>query len=416
MEKRLKVYIGDYPVPVADVIYAKEGSRQYSRFEYTSEWLDNPAAFPISPEVPIQAGPEFRSNDREKQTSSFLSAIADCCPDSWGRGLIRRKIPGATDYDYLAEVNDFTRQGALRFKEPGDDRFVSCQSPEIPSISTLEALRQEVHKIELDPAYAEGGAKALFGSGLGGARPKSDAIEDDALYVAKFPSLNDTKPVEKAEVATLWLARKIGLDVPDSFLIGDRFAIAVLKRFDRDDSGKRHLYISGQTMLKSETAIGHYYTDLVDQMRSQSKDFSRDASELFRRVAYTILISNTDDHMKNHGFLRKSGSNGWELSPMFDVNPQPERGRTLETGISPLSADEASIEALIEASSLFDVDENEAVEWIGDMAEKMKEYWGAMLEKVNLSGAEKRFYLRAIEHAEFERALRLNSPQSAPRF
>ena len=193
---------------------------------------------------------------------------------------------------------------------------------------------------------------------LGGARPKADFDDNGAPALAKFTSDLDTRPVERVEVATLNLARAAGLNAAEARLelASSRRPVAIIRRFDRRGGG-RIPYLSAQSFLGREEAKGGYYTDILDGIAAHGVDPARQMEELHNRLMFTILVSNNDDHLKNHGFLYE-GAGRWVLAPAFDINPQPERHRTLKTGISEEYGRAASIGAALEAAPWFDLTED----------------------------------------------------------
>ncbi|WP_420428622.1 type II toxin-antitoxin system HipA family toxin [Kordiimonas sp.] len=407
--QKLGVYVATDPTRVGDLHYTTDGPREFSKFVYNPAWMASPTGFPIAPHMPFSIAEYYNSKNRDGGIC-FPSPVQDACPDSWGRDLIRKSLGRyCTEFDYLTEINDLTRQGALRFKLEGDSRYVSFKDHEIPRINRVTDIRAVIEEIERNPDVGSEKLRGVAGSGLGGARPKSDVIDDDgSLWLAKYTSVLDTKPVERAEAGTLLLGKKVGINTAHFQLEGKHgpLPVTLLRRFDRDARGGRRHYISGQTMLGSDMAVGHSYLDLLEAMGTFSMDFRRDARELFRRVAYTILLSNHDDHMKNHGFLMQDRDNHWRLSPMFDVNPQPERAAHLETAIAPGSSNEASLELLFDNAAFFAWEVDEAVTMVHHMAQIIRDQWRPIMEMMGMSGSECRYYARAIEHDQMDYALK----------
>jgi serine/threonine-protein kinase HipA len=183
------------------------------------------------------------------------------------------------------------------------------------------------------------GARHLRGRGtsLGGLRPKCTVIDDDgALVIGKFPSIADERAVTKGEVLALVLARQAGINAAAARLVdSDGSPVALIRRFDRRSNGPRVMYISAATMLGVEATEpeDHTYTEIVDAIREHGADAQADIEELWRRMAYSILITNVDDHLRNHGFLHEEREL-WRLSPAFDINPSPERTREMKRILS----------------------------------------------------------------------------------
>ena len=191
---------------------------------------------------------------------------------------------------------------------------------------------------------------------LGGLRPKCSVIDDDGqLSIGKFPSVADERPVTKGEVLAMRLAKRAGIDAADARLVeSDGTPVALIRRFDRPPAGGRLMYVSAATMLGAEPGDPgeHAYTELVDALRQNGATPPADIAELWRRIAFSILITNVDDHLLNHGFLHV-GRGLWRLAPAFDINPFPERVRELKTWVSEEAGPEATIEALMSVVPYF---------------------------------------------------------------
>jgi serine/threonine-protein kinase HipA len=347
--------------------------------------------------------------------------MADTTPDSWGRGIIRKdarlgKAGPLTEIDFLTAVDDFTRIGALRFRDTGDSPFLAtgeCGRHRIPPLLHLDRLGKAVASVESDePDVVALRRLRQVGTSLGGARPKCSVIDNDgSLAVAKFTSRRDTYSVERAEVLTLRLARLCGIDAPEARIeSSDGLPVAIIKRFDRSGRG-RIPFISAQTLLDAPAATGATYAELSDALRRHAASPRSEMRELFRRVGFTILVSNVDDHLKNHGFLY-AGDDRWRLSPVFDVNPAPERFRELKTAIADPSEPQASIELLLDHAFCFEVERDEAVEMIHLMARVIAEKWEGLAREAGMSRTEVGEYRSAFEHSEAEYALRGAAVQS----
>jgi len=225
--------------------------------------------------------------------------------------------------------------------------------------------------------------------------------------LAKFTSNKDTKAVERAEVATLRLASLCGLDVPDVELFDNPkgYPVAIISRFDRFEKA-RIPYISAQTMLDRPTADNGTYAEIAEAIRVHGADPKADLLSLFQRILFSILVSNVDDHLKNHAFLY-AGRKRWRLSPIFDVNPFPERFKQLKTAIADPSDNAASIEQLLEYAFYFEIDKVEALKIISTMAETVKGAWKGFCLEAGMSRDEITEYTPAFEHQETEFALNL---------
>ena len=248
--------------------------------------------------------------------------------------------------------------------------------------------------------------QALAGAGgSGGARPKANVNDNGTLWLAKFTSVHDQQPVERVEVATLRLAASCGIRTPDVRLelADSSFPVALIRRFDRQGAG-RIPYISARTALgKSGVELGSY-TEIADFIRQTGPDPAQDFLEIYRRLIFTILVSNKDDHLKNHGFLYV-GADKWRLSPMFDVNPAPDRNPHLETAIFEGGGHERSILRALEAAEFFEIADADARALIREMADRLASTWRDALRATGVTGALAKHYEPAFVHAEADVAL-----------
>ena len=400
------VALGEGKRVVGRLRFESDGRRQHSQFEYADAWLASSDRFALSPGLPLREGSHF-STGKENKRSALPGCFADAAPDAWGRALMTKALGGGlSEFDYLVLSDDRTRQGALRFL--GEDMEpLSDLTPPIPRLVELERLRGLAQRFERDPNGAEEEARDLAGiaGSLGGARPKANVEGDGHLWIAKFTSAQDTKPVERAEVATLKLAAMCGLRVADAKLeLRDSDSpIALIRRFDRRGD-IRIPYISARTALDWQGDEGGYYTDIADVIRQISSKPVDDLHELWRRIVFTILVSNKDDHLKNHGFIY-AGGDRWRLSPAFDINPSPSRHRVLETGIVQGGAFDASLEIALEACAFFDLTSTDAEQHALQMAETIAKNWKQILRSEGASSDEVRVYAEAFEHIEADKAL-----------
>lgn len=408
--RRVRVALGERLQPVGELVFEADGRRQASMFRYADEWLSAAEGFAIAPTLPLSESSFHASASRERPRSALLGPIADGAPDSWGRGLLRQALPGAlTELDYLLAVDDETRQGALRYLDD-EGRLLSRSYPPVPRLSDLDELRRLAGAAENDPNGFAAIRDLLLGSAssLGGARPKANVRDRGGnLAIAKFTSDRDTMPVERVEVATLALAKAAGVNAAQARIeLGstDR-PVALIRRFDRADGDRIH-YLSAQSFIGADAATGGYYTDIADALRAHAFDPTEQLTELYRRLLFTILVSNNDDHLKNHGLLHAGGGR-WVLSPAFDVNPQPHRRRHLETGISELSGHDASIDAAVDAAPFFDIERDAAVAMLAGVVSTIDERWRTCCEAAGMGAWEIERYEPAFDHAESRIARRM---------
>lgn len=389
--------------------FETDGRRQHSQFEYAGAWLAAPDSFALSPGLPLREGSHY-SAGRGERRSALPGCFADAAPDSWGRALMTRALGGGlSEFDYLVLSDDRTRQGALRLL--GDDMEpLSDLTPPIPRLVELERLRALTQRFERDPGGAQAEARDLAGvaGSLGGARPKANVEGDGHLWIAKFTSAQDTRPVERLEVAALKLAARCGLRAAEAKLeLRDSDSpIALIRRFDRRGN-TRIPYISARTALDWDSDEGGFYTDIADVIRQISSKPLEDLHELWRRIVFTILVSNSDDHLKNHGFIY-AGGDRWRLSPAFDINPSPSRHRVLETGIIQGGSFDASLDIALQACEFFDLTPADARQQACQMAQMIAKNWKHAVREEGGSANDLRTYADAFEHTESEKALRLN--------
>ncbi|MEW5423974.1 type II toxin-antitoxin system HipA family toxin [Amorphus sp. 3PC139-8] len=421
--RTLSICIGDNGLPVGTLRFDAQGNREFSQFEYADSWLRHSRRFAIAPSMPLSGGPFFFK--KQGGGSPLPPPIADTTPDTWGRNIIRRdtrerranRAP-LTELDYLLAVDDHSRMGALRIREPETDApFLASAAGgrhDVPPLLHLDELGQAIAQIEQESPGMAAALRRLrqIGSSLGGARPKCSVVDTDgSLLIAKFTSRHDTYSVEQAEVLTLTLAARCSIKVPRARLaVSDGLPVALIPRFDRRPNG-RVPYISAQTMLETADADSGTYTQLADAIRMHSAKPSADLTELFKRVAFTILVSNVDDHLKNHGFLY-AGDNLWRLSPMFDVNPAPERHRELKTHISEISGSDASCDVLIEHAPFFDLTEDEGAAIVHATATEVSQSWRPIAESLGMTRADIAAYQPAFDHPEMQKA-RAMTPRSS---
>lgn len=354
---------------LAGRLWSHRGNKTESAtFSYSSDYLASPGAYALDPLLPLVSGQQQTPIGKD-----IFGAFSDCAPDRWGRMLIHRRHraqgrnrnTGQASFgeiDYLLGVRDDLRQGALRFRDPESGEFLANEQDGVPHLVDLPRLLNFADRAERDVASQEELEVLLKGgSSLGGARPKAHVIDQRGrIAIAKFPRISgDEWDVTGWEAVTISLARAAGLTVPDAALHKiDGESVLVLNRFDRVGE-QRVGYVSAMTMLEATDGEERTYLDIVEVIEEESDRATRDLHELWRRIAFSILVSNTDDHLRNHGFLRAT-SGGWSLSPAFDLNPDPEPGRKLLNTSIDGSSNDASLELLLDVAELFRLGADEA--------------------------------------------------------
>ena len=297
-------------------------------FEYAAEWLQRDDAFAIDPtSLPLQRGVQHGK--------SLFGAIQDCGPDRWGRVLIERAVRKKVlaqkpyrDIDYVLALDDAARIGALRFRLNAESPFLAPTSGKLPPLVKLAALLRATDAIHGETETAQD-LRFLLGAGspLGGARPKAAvSLPDERLAIAKFPKPDDTRDIGAGEILALTLAAQAGIRVAEHQRVAvGRQSVAVITRFDRAGN-QRIPFISAASLLGLPQGEAGAYTMLADGIRQFGDDVPGDLRELWRRLVFSLLASNYDDHLRNHGFLMFHPGR-WSLSPAYDLNPVPEVDR-----------------------------------------------------------------------------------------
>lgn len=307
-------------------------------FAYDAEWVEDGAFFLLDPSHQPHGGEQIAPD------GALAGIFSDTSPDRWGRMLLERseaeqalaegRRPRALgEWEFLLGVNDELRMGALRFA-PGDDGpFLDSSPASVPPVAELrelEAAAQEIehpsdrrHRPDIRAAIA---LLLAPGSPLGGARPKTSfRLDDGVLWLAKFPSRNDRRDVGAWEFVLNELARRAGIEVPETRLLrlGSAYHTFAAKRFDRA-GGDRRLFASAMTMIGKRDREPSSYIEIAEAISNNGAPgrIGADLAQLFRREIFNILVGHKDDHLRNHGFLRDA--EGWRLSPAFDLNPVPD--------------------------------------------------------------------------------------------
>lgn len=354
----------------AGTAYLTQRGRAISTtFVYEPSYLARKGAYPLDPQLPLYLG--------RQAVNGPIGAFSDSAPDRWGRNLIAKRLraralrhqrtsPTITEIDYLTGVSDLTRQGALRFQFPGTTEFVHPDS-EVPRLIDLPKLLHASDAVGADPDDLDA-IKDLLAAGtgtLGGARPKASVRDRNRLYVAKFPKPDDAWDVMAWEKTALDLAENCGISVPHRRLehVNGR-GVLLLERFDRNGA-KRIGYISAMTLLQARDGGSADYVDLAEHLTDIAPSPSRDLEQLWRRIAFSCLMHNTDDHLRNHGLLRRAG--GWELSPAFDINPNPDFGEGRQTSIGGGDHPEQEFAGLMAYASTFRCTDQRARDILSDV-------------------------------------------------
>lgn len=383
-------------------------------FIYDDAYLARGDAYAFDPALPLAQGTQ-----QTPLGVAMFRAFADTAPDRWGRNLIlRAEKRRATsqqaaprslgEIDFLLGVRDDLRQGAIRFRDPSTNGFLAADEFGVPELTELPRLLELTDRVEADKE-TESELRDLLraGSSLGGVRPKAHVIDQQGrVAIAKFPSAqHDTWNVMAWEKVALDLAREAGIRVADSQLL--RIAgrsVLIVDRFDR--AGEIRIgYVSAMTMLEAKDGDIGSYLDIAAAIEETSPTAAADLRELWRRIAFEVLISNTDDHLRNHGFLH-AGGNSWTLSPAFDLNPNPVPGpKQLSTAIDRHDT-AASISTLMSVAGLFRLTEADAITVLREVVSATRQ-WRQVAEKHGMPAASISEMQAAFEHREADVATSL---------
>lgn len=415
MDKDVFVYLDLNGAPqLAGRLWARaRKGKESATFEYSPSWLEHTERFALEPALTLGPGPFHTGAD-----TPMFGAIGDSAPDRWGRALMRRmerrraEREGQTprtlsEIDYLLLVDDEARAGALRFSETEGGPFLRQEDAKrIPPLLELPELLSAAERV-VEEKDTDGDLQLLFapGSSLGGARPKASVRDKDGhLAIAKFPRKDDELNAVLWEAVALALAERAGITVPASRV--ETVAsepVLVLRRFDREDK-TRIPFLSAMSMLGAKDNESHSYLEIVDALRRYGATPKADMEALWRRIVFSVLISNTDDHLRNHGFLY-TGGDGWRLSPAYDLNPVPTemKPRILTTAINEDDGT-ASLALALSVAKYFELDEKNAGR-IGREVGKAVSQWREEAARQGLSKNEIDRMVSAFEHEDSKQAI-----------
>lgn len=381
-------------------------NKEHFSFNYDNNWLQSEHAQKVDPDLQLFSG------EQHSQDSKNFRVFLDSCPDRWGRLLMKRREAVIArqenrrprilnEVDYLLGVHDRYRLGALRFKRTPDGNFLDDDEKlAAPPISSLRELEHAASKVEgntdiTDPEYL----KWLYmlmspGSSLGGARPKASVIdENEQLWIAKFPSGYDEYDIAAWEFVTYKLAVAAQIDMAECRIdkFNSQYHTFLTKRFDRTPQSRLH-FTSAMTQL--EYYDGEYdasYLELAQFLWDNGVNTKADLAQLWRRIIFNIAVSNTDDHLRNHGFIYKNG--GWLLSPAYDINPvTPANGLHLN-----ITTDDNSLDydIALEVIEFFQLDIGEAQAIKKHVLQAVSK-WQEVATKVGISRSEQQLMTAAF--------------------
>jgi len=378
----------------------EDGRNSYATFQYGARYLQRPNRVPVDPAALALPDPDAPAQTfRTAEGFDLFNGIRDAAPDGWGRYLMHKAAgsENLTEFDYLVASGDH-RVGALAFgpdptsgpkrvmpwgdEEPVGEHFDLAQLAEAAErVQSVDRLDSDLRRL------------LEAGSSLGGARPKAATTHHGVSWIAKFSAKDDTHPVCRIELAVMRLAKHCDLDVPDidfkSILGRD---IYLIKRFDRRIEGNQLIRIpfaSSLTMLEAhEIAAYHYsYRDLAEVLRRLGSNPRPDLRELFRRMAFNILVGNDDDHLRNHAFL--FDGRGWRLSPLYDVVPRPLAGPTGQLILAVGERGrEATLSNALTGAAIFGLERGEAATLLEDLRMRVSARWKEFLGEAGVSATD----------------------------
>ncbi len=408
MKREVLVYVdleGEL-IHVGRLFSHTRGEKESFSFQYERTYLSHPKRFSLDPALKLVEGSFHSSPDKP-----LFGALDDSAPDRWGRLLMRRAarkrgLRSLREIDFLLMVDDEARQGALRFKESPEGPFLTTYpNRPIPPLIRIGKLLSASYRL-LEDRESDEDLQLLLapGSSLGGARPKASVRESDgALAIAKFPRKEDEMSTILWEALALNLAAKAGISTANWRLetVG-RAPILLLRRFDRKGS-LRLPFLSAMSVLQAKDNEMHSYLEIADAIRQISLSPEEDLEALWRRMVFTILISNVDDHLRNHGFLYVGS--GWRLSPAYDLNPMPTdiRPRVLSTAID-LVEPTASLDLAMHVAHYFTLSSQKAKKMAKQVG-KATALWRKEAVKLKIKKAEIERMASAFEHEDLKKTL-----------
>lgn len=407
-------------------IHYEPNAGQYKpsiNFEYAGDFLADPGAYPLSPDLPLHSGfiPAPMSRD-------VFMAFADVQPDMWGRRLMHadfrrlareegRRWAPPSELDMLLHVPDQTRQGALRFRETAAGPFLGVSRASLPTLVDLDKLVAAADQFESGRYDADDDAIRMLiqvGTTQGGARPKATVVDSSGqLAIAKLPHPDDRWDVLAWEAVALEMAVTAGIRAPRFELrqLSERRSVLVTERFDRTGDGHRVGYLSAKALVLADYGTPVDYTILATHLGESSSRPAADTEELFRRVALTLLVNNVDDHMKNHGVTRDQS--GWRLSPVFDVNPFPVDTPVDSTPVAPNDDPyDRDIRLLLDAADQFRLSPDRGAEIVQEITAAADD-WAVVAKGYGVDADCVDFFATAFENPNRDRAATMTAPTPA---
>ena len=386
------------------------GTDSYS-FCYDHNWLRQYSDLYLSADINNYTGLQFTQPDRD-----IFGCFGDALPDRWGRLLLNRReqisaqeekrpVRKLSSYDYLLGIDDYSRMGGFRFKESPDGEFINCDAtlriPPLTDIQVLVAASMEVEKSEERNLLPD--KKWLLqlvhpGTSLGGTRPKAGVLnEEGELCVAKFPSRNDEYDIGLWEHLSHILAKEAGVEAAETRAItaGEKYHTLLSKRFDRTTDGRRRHFASAMTLLGltdgCNAQTGNGYLDIVDFILQHCCNVEANLRQLYRRVAFSIAIGNSDDHFRNHGFLLTP--KGWTLAPAYDLNPTFNDHQSL---LINATTNRSDLQLLLASSEEYMIGKEEATHIIEEVKDGVSQ-WRSMAIRIGIAKREMDLFAQVFE-------------------
>ena len=343
-------------------IFASRGIERY-QFTYEREWTRK--GFAIDPALELIPSVPYMDN-------KLWGVFQDISPDRWGR-LVQSRVNNShlSESDFMLGVSDHMRMGALRLSHAEKPEIYLADNTDVPKLIHLRELEVAVHRLEAGKETSVDLAIiAQPGSSLGGAHPKASIEDNGALWLAKFQSNTDTERISLWEATMLVLANKAGICTAHHRILntnGDR-PVLLVKRFDRQN-GQRIPFMSAMTLLErnESTKDNASYLEIADAITRYSSQPEIDSREMFTRMTFNAMVGNTDDHLRNHAFLRQQG--GWRLSPAYDINPTPVPSERRNHALSfDGERSKPSLDTCIELAEFFGLNKKETNLVLGKIA------------------------------------------------
>jgi len=403
------------PVVMGTLYAASARGKEVFSFEYDPAWLKSPFAQMLDPDLGLFSGPQYAREGHDN-----FGLFLDSSPDRWGRVLMQRReaqlaksenrdVRPLMESDYLLGVYDGHRMGALRFRLSEDGVFLDDQAemaaPPWAKLRDLEyaSLQLERDDAESDQDYMKW-LKMLIapGGSLGGARPKASVLDESGHpWIAKFPSRRDEINIGKWEYLVYQLAQAAGIEAAEADVrhFSGEYDTFLTRRFDRLSDGQRVHFASAMTLLGKKDGdggdTGVSYLDLADFLMKNGAQVNKDLEQIWRRIVFYICVSNTDDHLRNHGFLLQE--RGWVLSPAYDINPVATGGG-LALNIS-RDDNSQSLDLVRSVAPVFRISNERAGEIIGEVVGAVRG-WVELAKQLKISSREISIMKNAFRVAE----------------